>query len=71
MLKALASVYADVSFVPTGGVSAGNLAEYLAVPNVAAVGGSWLVPKAAVAEGRFEEITRLANEARQIAAEVR
>ena len=71
MLKALASVYSDVSFVPTGGVSAGNLAEYLAVPNVAAVGGSWLVPKAAVAEGRFEEITSLAIEAREIAAEVR
>lgn len=71
MLKALASVYADVSFVPTGGVSAGNLAEYLAVPNVAAVGGSWLVPKAAVAEGRFEEITKLAIEAREIAADVR
>lgn len=67
MLKALASVYPDVGFVPTGGVSAGNLAEYLAVPNVVAVGGSWLVPKAAVAEGRFGEITRLAIEANKIA----
>jgi 2-dehydro-3-deoxyphosphogluconate aldolase/(4S)-4-hydroxy-2-oxoglutarate aldolase len=71
MLRALAGVYQDVGFVPTGGVSAGNLADYLAVPNVVAVGGSWLTPKQAVAEGRFDEITRLAREARQIAAETR
>jgi 2-dehydro-3-deoxyphosphogluconate aldolase/(4S)-4-hydroxy-2-oxoglutarate aldolase len=71
MLKALSGVYQDVKFVPTGGVSAKNLAEYLALPNVAAVGGSWLTPKQAVAEGRFDEITRLAEEARRIAAEVR
>lgn len=71
MLKALSGVYQDVKFVPTGGVSAQNLADYLALPNVAAVGGSWLTPKQAVAEGRFEEITRLAREARQIATEVR
>lgn len=71
MLKALSSVFQDIRFVPTGGVTAGNLADYLALPNVAAVGGSWLTPKQAVAEGRFGEITRLANEARRIAAEVR
>ncbi len=71
MLKALSGVYQDVKFVPTGGVSAQNLADYLALPNVAAVGGSWLTPKQAVAEGRFDEITRLAREARQLAADVR
>jgi 2-dehydro-3-deoxyphosphogluconate aldolase/(4S)-4-hydroxy-2-oxoglutarate aldolase len=57
--------------VPTGGVSADNLADFLALPNVKAVGGSWLTPAQAIAEGRFEEITRLANEARKIAADVR
>ncbi len=67
LLKALSAVYADTSFVPTGGVSAKNLADYLAVPNVVAVGGSWLTPAGAIAEGRFGEITRLAIEARQIA----
>lgn len=67
LLKAMAAVYSDTSFVPTGGVSAANLADFLAVPNVTAVGGSWLTPAKAVAEGRFEEITRLAIEARQIA----
>ena len=71
MLKALSSVFSEIGFVPTGGVSAGNLAEYLAVPNVRAVGGSWLTPAKAIADGQFEEITRLAVEARKIAADVR
>jgi len=71
LLKALSAVYSDTSFVPTGGVSAKNLADYLAVPNVVAVGGSWLTPATAVAEGRYEEITRLAIEARQLADKVR
>jgi len=71
MLKALSSVFSEAGFVPTGGVSASNLADYLAVPNVTAVGGSWLTPAKAIAEGRFEEITRLANEARNVAAKAR
>ena len=71
MLKALSSVYSDIGFVPTGGVSASNLKDYLAVPNVVACGGSWLTPAGQIAEGRFEEITRLAIEARQIANNVR
>jgi len=71
MLKALSSVFSDVGFVPTGGVSAKNLADFLAVPNVKAVGGSWLTPATAITEGRFEEITRLANEARKIAEDIR
>jgi len=71
MLKALSSVYSEVSFVPTGGVSAGNLADFLALPNVKAVGGSWLTPAKAIADGQFEEITRLSIEARKTAAEVR
>jgi 2-dehydro-3-deoxyphosphogluconate aldolase/(4S)-4-hydroxy-2-oxoglutarate aldolase len=70
LLKALSAVYSDTSFVPTGGVSANNLADYLAVPNVVAVGGSWLTPASAVAEGRYDEITRLAIEARQIAQNI-
>ncbi len=70
MLKALSSVYSDVSFVPTGGVSAKNLTDYLSVPNVVACGGSWLTPAGPIAEGRFDEITRLAKEARQIADDV-
>ena len=70
MLKALSAVYSDVEFVPTGGVSAKNLKDYLSVPNVVACGGSWLTPAGPITEGRFDEITRLAKEARQIADDV-
>lgn len=58
-LKALGSVFGGVSFVPTGGVSPDNLAEFLAVPSVAAVGGSWMVPASAVDAGDFDTITQL------------
>ncbi|MEJ8566180.1 bifunctional 4-hydroxy-2-oxoglutarate aldolase/2-dehydro-3-deoxy-phosphogluconate aldolase [Elongatibacter sediminis] len=71
MLKALSSVFRGVRFMPTGGVSAANLADFLAVPQVIACGGSWLTPAAAVAAGDFATITRLADEARAIASAVR
>ena len=71
MLKAIGSVFSDVKFMPTGGVSAGNLADYLALPNVLACGGSWLTPKAAIAEGNYEMITQLAAEAVAIAKQAR
>jgi len=71
MLKALSSVFSEIGFVPTGGVSAKNLADFLAVPNVRAVGGSWLTPAKVIADGHFEEITRLSIEARKIAAAAR
>lgn len=69
MLKALSSVYRDVRFMPTGGVSAANLKDYLGVPAVLACGGSWLTPKDAIASGDFKTITRLAQEAIAIAKE--
>lgn len=62
-IKALASVFRDVAFMPTGGVSAKNLQEYLAVPAVLACGGSWLTPIDAIATGSFQRITDLAGEA--------
>jgi len=71
MLKALSSVFSEIGFVPTGGVSAKNLLDFLAVPNVRAVGGSWLTPAKAIADGNFEEITRLSIEARKLAADAR
>lgn len=63
MLKAYASVFRDVVFCPTGGIDASRAVEYLAQPNVACVGGSWLTPATAVREGRWDEITRLARQA--------
>lgn len=67
MIKALGSAFRQVKFMPTGGVTAANLAEYLAIPSVVACGGSWLTPAAAVAEGDFARITKLAAEAAEIA----
>jgi len=71
MLKAIGSVFKDVRFIPTGGVSAGNLGDYLALPNVLACGGSWLTPKSAIAEGNYEIISNLAAEAVAIANSIR
>ena len=67
ILKALSSVFRDVRFMPTGGVSPANLNEYLAVPAVLACGGSWLTPADAISKGDFATITRLAKEAIAIA----
>jgi len=63
MIKALSSVFRDVRFMPTGGVSTANLQDYLAVPAVLACGGSWLTPKDAIDAGEFGAITKLAQEA--------
>lgn len=67
MIRALASVFRDLRFMPTGGVSAANLADYLAVPQVFACGGSWLTPADAIDGGDFRAITELAREAVAIA----
>lgn len=71
MLKALGAVFSQVRFMPTGGISANNLADYLALPSVLACGGSWLTPSDAVVAGNFDVITRLAREAISIANSVR
>ena len=70
MLKSLAApyVHTGVRFIPTGGVSAGNLSEYLKLPIVAAIGGSWMIDKQLVNEGRWSEITRITREALEAAA---
>jgi 2-dehydro-3-deoxyphosphogluconate aldolase/(4S)-4-hydroxy-2-oxoglutarate aldolase len=67
-LKALSSVFRTMRFMPTGGVSADNLADYLAVPAVLACGGSWLTPASAIEAGDYDQVTTLAREALQIAA---
>lgn len=67
MLKAWSGPFGDVRFCPTGGVSAANAGEFLALPNVVCVGGSWLTPAAAVAAGDWRQITALAREAASLA----
>lgn len=63
MLQALGGPLSDVRFCPTGGVSLQNMASFLALKNVAMVGGSWLTPADALAAGDWGRITRLAQEA--------
>jgi len=70
MLKAMRSVSGGMRFVPTGGVSAKNLSEFLSVPAVIACGGSWLTPKNEISAGTYAAITKLAEEAMQIASSV-
>jgi 2-dehydro-3-deoxyphosphogluconate aldolase/(4S)-4-hydroxy-2-oxoglutarate aldolase len=63
MLRAFHSVFPDVGFCPTGGVQQDNAAEYLALPNVVCVGGSWVAPNALVQSGDWLAIRRLAQQA--------
>jgi len=62
-IVALAAPFGGVRFVPTGGVGPKNLHEYLAIPAVAAVGGSWMVPKDKVEAGDFDGIAALTAQA--------
>ena len=71
MLKALRGPYPGVRFVPTGGISAQNVADYLALPNVLACGGSWMVPADLINEGKFDEIEKLTAEAVALVKEIK
>ena len=71
MLRALSAPFASVRFVPTGGITAANLPQYLALPNVAACGGSWMVKESMISAGKFTEIARLSRQARAIVRQVR
>jgi 2-dehydro-3-deoxyphosphogluconate aldolase/(4S)-4-hydroxy-2-oxoglutarate aldolase len=71
LLAAWASPLPQIRFCPTGGISLANATEFLALPNVACVGGSWLTPKNKLETGDWSGIERLAREAaslRRIAA---
>ena len=70
-MKALSAPFGGIKFIPTGGVDAKNLKEYLEAPFVHAVGGSWLCPKKEIAAGNFDAVTALCREASEIVKEVR
>ncbi len=70
MVKALAGPLSDVRLCPTGGISADQLGVYLSQPNVAMVGGSWLVPPNLIQGAQWSAITALAQQATDIAASV-
>ncbi len=61
MLKAWSGPFFDVKFCPTGGVTLQNAPEFLALPNVVCVGGSWLVPADALAQSDWARVTQLAR----------
>ena len=66
LLKSFASPLPQISFCPTGGVSPQNAMDYLSLPNVICVGGSWIVPSDAIKNRDFDKIEALAREASQI-----
>ena len=68
-MKNLSAPFVGIKFLPTGGVNTANIREYIDAPFVHAVGGSWVCPKAEIAAGNFEKITRLCREARKAALE--
>jgi 2-dehydro-3-deoxyphosphogluconate aldolase / (4S)-4-hydroxy-2-oxoglutarate aldolase len=66
MLKAWGGPFGDVRFCPTGGVTAANAMDFLALPNVVCVGGSWLTPADALARGNWAQVTALAFQASRL-----
>jgi len=66
-MKNLSAPFVGVKFMPTGGINTANIKEYADAPFIHAVGGSWVCPKADIAEGNFEKITKLCAEARAAA----
>ena len=67
-LKSLAGPFGEVKFCPTGGIGTHNALDYLSLPNVLSVGGSWIAQQKLIREKRWEEIENLAREARQFSA---
>ena len=61
-IKALGGPLPQIKFCPTGGVSPGNVTDYLSLPNVVCAGGSWVAPQAMMTEGRWDEVEALARQ---------
>jgi len=70
-LKAIAAPYGGVTFIPTGGISAANLADYLSLPMVHACGGSWVASKKLINAGEFEKIEKLTAEGVKLDQQIR
>ena len=71
LLKALYGPYREIKFMPTGGISPSNAADYLRQPNVIACGGSWMVKGDLVKAGEFDKIKELTAEARKLVDSIR
>ena len=69
MLKALYGPFSHIQFCPTGGITAQNAGEFLALPNVACVGGSWLVPAEALVQADYARIETLARQTAKLGSQ--
>ncbi|HZJ23319.1 MAG TPA: bifunctional 4-hydroxy-2-oxoglutarate aldolase/2-dehydro-3-deoxy-phosphogluconate aldolase [Anaerolineales bacterium] len=70
-LRALSDPFPQLHFVPTGGIRLENVADYLQMEKVHAVGGSWMARRQMIADGRFDEITHMAKEASDVVKHIR
>ena len=71
MIKAVAAPYTELKFMPTGGINAKNVRDYLAYSKIIACGGSWMVKKDLITAGKWDELAALVKEAAGIVKEVR
>lgn len=71
MIKALCAPYVGLNFMPTGGINADNVRDYLKYDRIVACGGSWMVNGSLVKEGKFDEIENMVREAAAIVKEIR
>ena len=71
MIRAMAAPYKDLKFMPTGGIHMGNLKEYLSFEKILCCGGSWMVKEDMIKKENFEEIEKMANEAKKAADAIR
>ncbi len=71
MIKAVAAAYVDLKFMPTGGINAKNVRDYLAYNKIIACGGSWMVKKDLIAAGEWDKIGAMVREAADIVKEIR
>jgi 2-dehydro-3-deoxyphosphogluconate aldolase / (4S)-4-hydroxy-2-oxoglutarate aldolase len=70
-IKAMSDPFPRLRFIPTGGIKLENLAEYLQMQKIHAVGGSWMAKRQIITDGRFDEITRMARQASDVVKQIR
>jgi 2-dehydro-3-deoxyphosphogluconate aldolase / (4S)-4-hydroxy-2-oxoglutarate aldolase len=70
-IKAISDPFPQVRFIPTGGIRLENLAEYLRMEKIHAVGGSWMAKRSMIAEGKFDEIQKMTREASEVVKQIR
>lgn len=70
-IKAISDPFPQVRFIPTGGIRPENVAEYLQMEKIHAVGGSWMAKRVLIAEGKFDEIQKMSTEASEIVKRIR